>query len=121
LVRCPQFGQMNGWLMVTQTEYASTAAKAAVRGREPRAAPKRSEQGLTGRHRRVKAEVLEGRGSRRPSSGRALDETLLQQVRLVDVLDGVLLLPHSHRQSGESHRAAAELDAHRAQDLTVQT
>src|SRR5256885_7821358 len=62
------------------------------------------------------------RGRRRRATARsALDETLLEQVGLVDVLDRVLLLPDGDRERREADRAAAELRADRAEDLPVET
>src|SRR5437762_6824565 len=52
--------------------------------------------------------------------GRALEEAALEQVGLVDVLDGVLFLPHRDRQRGQADRAAAEFLADRGQDLAVE-
>ena len=64
--------------------------------------------------------MLESPPGGRAAARGALDQPALQQVRLVDVLDRVLLLAHGHRERREPHRAAAELLADRAQDLTVQ-
>ena len=70
--------------------------------------------------RRLEAEMGEGVRRRHPPARRALDEAALQQVRLVDVLDRVLLLVHGHRERRQTDRAAAEAHADRVQDLAVQ-
>ncbi len=62
-------------------------------------------------------ECAPGRGT---ATRRALDQAALQQVRLVDILDRVLLLSDRRGQRGEPHRAAGELLADRAQDLPVE-
>ena len=56
----------------------------------------------------------------RAAARRALDQAALEQVRLVDVLDRVLLLADRDRERREPDRAAAELLADRAQDLAVE-
>ena len=60
---------------------------------------------------------MPGRGA--PARG-ALDQPALEQIRLVDVLDRVLLLADGDGQGREAHRTAAELLADRAQDLAVE-
>ena len=51
---------------------------------------------------------------------KALKESPLEQVRLIDVLDRVLFLPDRDRKRREADGAAAELLADGAQDLTVE-
>ena len=57
-------------------------------------------------------------GATRPR-GRAPEQPALQQERLVDVLDGVGLLGHRHRQRAESDGLAGERLAQRPQDRPV--
>ena len=47
-------------------------------------------------------------------------ESLLEQIGLVDVLDRVGLLPHRHGQGREAHGPAAEFLADRREDVAVQ-
>ena len=69
---------------------------------------------------RLQAEVVERPPGRGASARRALDQTLLEQIRLVDVLDRVLLLSHRDGERRETDRTAAELLADRPQDLAVE-
>ena len=66
-----------------------------------------------GRRADVRAAELRDRAAAR----RALDEAELQQVRLVDVLDRVLLLAERRRERRQADRAAVELARDRAQQL----
>src|SRR5918912_3068268 len=50
---------------------------------------------------------------------RALDEPELEEVRLVDVLDRLLLLAEGDGERREPHRPAAELDRDRLEQLAV--
>ena len=56
---------------------------------------------------------------RHPAPGRALDQALLEEERLVGVLDGVGLLADALGERGEADRAAAEAPAERVQDRPV--
>ena len=49
----------------------------------------------------------------------SLDQAELEEVRLVDVLDRVLLLPERHRQGREPDRPAVELVHDRAEEIPV--
>src|SRR6478735_7387594 len=72
------------------------------------------------RVRRFEPEVGErGRGGA-AAARRALDETLLEQVGLVDVLDGVLLLPHRDGKGRQADGSAGELLADGAEQLAVE-
>src|SRR4051812_42538481 len=51
---------------------------------------------------------------------RALDEALLEQVRLVDVLERVLFLRDDHGQRAEPNRTTVELLDDRGEDLAVE-
>src|SRR2546423_5997198 len=51
------------------------------------------------------------------AAGRALDEPELEEVRLVDVLDRLLLLAERDRERGEADGPAAELDRDRLPQL----
>ena len=64
--------------------------------------------------------MLEGARGRGAPARRALDQSALEQVGLVDVLDRVLLLPDRDRERRQADRAAAEALADRAQDLAVE-
>ena len=55
----------------------------------------------------------------RPAARCPLDEAELEQIRLVDVLDRLLLLAERHRQRREADRAAPELDRDRLEQVTV--
>src|SRR4051794_25105714 len=67
-----------------------------------------------------KAQMREGfRGRDAPARG-ALDEALLQQIRLVDVLECVLLLGDDDCEGAQPDRATVELLADGAQDLAVE-
>src|SRR5688500_8312964 len=48
-----------------------------------------------------------------------LDQAELEEVRLVDVLDRVLLLPESHRQGREPYGPTIELVHDRAEEIPV--
>src|SRR4051794_6488154 len=50
----------------------------------------------------------------------ALDEALLEQIRLVDVLERVLLLGDDDREGRQAYGAAVELLDDRAEDLAVE-
>src|SRR6476469_7151388 len=54
-----------------------------------------------------------------PARG-ALDEALLEQIRLVDVLEGVLLLGDDYRKGAKADRTAVELLDDGAEDLAVE-
>src|SRR4051812_35419548 len=54
-----------------------------------------------------------------PTAWRALEETFLKQVRLIDVLDGVLLLAERHRQGVDPDRAPVELLDDREQEPPI--
>src|ERR671936_1570562 len=54
-----------------------------------------------------------------PAARRALDEAELEEVRLVDVLDRLLLLAEGDRERGEPDRPAAELDRDRFEQVAV--
>src|SRR5438034_502645 len=54
-----------------------------------------------------------------PAARRALDEPELEEVRLVDVLDRLLLLAEGDRERREPDRPAAELDRDRLQQVAV--
>ena len=71
------------------------------------------------RARRGYAQVRPGPGGGHPAARGALDQALLEQERLVGVLDGVGLLPHALRQRGQAHRLAAEAAAERVEDGPV--
>src|SRR2546422_8720493 len=51
-------------------------------------------------------QMLVGGQRCQPAPRRPLDEAFPEEKRLVDVLDGVRLLPHGHRQGGQPHRPA---------------
>src|SRR5260221_10034012 len=104
---------MNGWAMVSRTQ--TTQARTA-RPPVPGAEVPRSEQGLPGRRGRLETEMREGRGGRRAPPRGALDQSLLEQVGLVHVLDRVLLLPHRDRERREADGSARELEADRLED-----
>ena len=65
--------------------------------------------------------MLPSPSSRRPSARRALDQTALQQIRLVDVFDRVSLLADRDRQSREADGAPVELLDDRSKDLPIKT
>ena len=68
----------------------------------------------------LEPEVPKRRRRRDATARRAHDQALLQQVRLVDVLDRVLLLADRNRERREADRAAAELRADRPEDVAVE-
>src|ERR1700689_714108 len=124
---------MNGWAMMSLTDYASRTTKA-PHG-ESIKAPRRcggSEQRRTnpswglaclrprGCPRMGEPEMLVGRRRRGPTARGALDQSLLQQIWLIHILDRVLPPPHRDRQRGQPDRPAGELRADRVQDLAVQ-
>src|SRR5262245_14016156 len=76
----------------------------------------RSEEGA----RRLQPEVLVGPPRRCPPPWRPLQQPLLQQIRLIDVLEGVGLLVDRDGQRRQPDRAAGELPADRAEDLAVE-
>src|SRR3954452_15809734 len=57
---------------------------------------------------------------RHAPAGGALDEALLEQIRLVDVLEGVLLLGDDYCKGAETDRAAVELLDDGAEDRAVE-
>src|SRR6266571_5577434 len=66
-----------------------------------------------------RADVLAAELGHNASARCALQEAELQEVRLVDVLDRVLLLAEGDRERRQADRAAAELVQDRAQQLPV--
>ena len=92
--RFPQFGQMkNG------TQRSLAMGRRPVRGPMPQKRRSRAPLG----HRQP--EVLEAALGHHAAARGALDQALLQQIRLVDVLDRVLLLVDRGRQRREPDRA----------------
>ncbi len=80
----------------------------ARRSRVPRSSPAAtSPQSILSRSRQ--SEVFVGARGRDAAARRAIEEADLDQIRLVDVLDRVLLLADRGRQAVEPDRAAAEL------------
>src|SRR5581483_9742349 len=67
--------------------------------------------------RRRRADVRAAERGDRPPARRALDVAQLQQVRLVDVLDRLLLLAERRRERRQPDRTAVELHRDRAQEL----
>src|SRR6266540_6207691 len=65
------------------------------------------------------AQLLPAKLGHHAAARRALEEAQLQEVRLVDVLDRVLLLAERNRQGREADRPAAELPEDRAEQLAV--
>src|SRR5688572_12630796 len=70
--------------------------------------------------RRVEPEVPVRRRRRHPAARGALEQPLLEQVRLVDVLDRVLLLADRRAERRQADGAAVEARADRMEDLAVQ-
>ena len=68
---------------------------------------------------REDAAVLVAEAGEHAAPGRALQEAALQQVGLVDVLDGVRLLAYGVGQRGQTHRAAIVLLEDDGEDLPV--
>ena len=67
----------------------------------------------------VDAQVLAPESGDHPAARRSLEEPELEEVRLVDVLDGVALLAERDRERRETDRAAAELVEHGVEELAV--
>src|SRR4051812_20450968 len=72
-----------------------------------------------GRRRGRQTEVLPGRGQRDAAARRAHEQTLLDEERLVHVLDRLGLLAHADGQRREADRTATELLAQGAEDGAV--
>ncbi len=68
---------------------------------------------------RRQVQVGVGARGRHAAAGRALEQTGLEQERLVDLLDRLRLLRHRHRQGVEADGLAGEGRAQRGQDRTV--
>src|ERR1019366_8713752 len=67
--------------------------------------------------RRSRADVCTPELRDRAPAWRELDEAQLQQIRLIDILDRLLLLTEGRGERGEPDGAAVELHGDRAQQL----
>src|SRR5690606_41039304 len=97
----------------------SRSTKSSVTGATGGAATAAGPQVRTGAARHRQAEVAPGRDRRDASARRALQEALLDQVRLEHVLDRVAFFADRRREVVEPDRAAGELLDHRQQQLSV--
>src|ERR671937_51001 len=70
---------------------------------------------------RLEPDVPEPPRRQHPAAGSPLDETLLEEVRLVDVLERVGLLVERRRKRGQPHGAARELPADGLEERPVGT
>src|SRR6266540_3737551 len=109
------------WLLSREVESRRGMAKPNIRlGKttpcRPRSSHGRLEEALVPGNR---ADVGAPQLRQHASAGRALQETELEQVRLVDVLDRVGLLAEGHSEGREPNRPPVEAFHDRAQELAV--
>src|SRR5215207_2003373 len=100
--RFPQFGQMKNGTRVSVAMCAS-----------------RSEQACGGALGHRDAQVVEAALGHHPAPRSPLDQALLEEIRLVHVLDRVLLLVDGRRERREPDRAARELARDRVENRAV--